>query len=140
MSDPIKIPMDEGGPLVDPPVVDFLYRDDGAKEFVVTFIPDNSVSAHEKESVTIPEDSADGRMILASLRAMETIKGKAVARIFHRGDGDFGFIFADGENWNLSNECSDNATTQQLYDQLKRMGEISQNAFCQNKLKAARAG
>ncbi len=140
MTNPIDLPLDDNGHLVDPPMVDLLHRDRKSSSFVITFIPEDNVSKHEKETTVISENSVDGRMITTLLKAIEAIKGKSIERIFHRGDGDFGFESEDRQGWSLSDEGSTNEISQRVCDYLKKIGELAQIAYLQNKSRTARAG
>lgn len=129
MPEPVEEPLADADHLVAPPLIDMLYRDPERRAYSVTFIPDSSVSRREKELVLVDEISEDGRRIALRLRQLSTLFRKPVARIFHRGGGDFGFYSADGDLFELSSEEPDNDLSQRAYVELQDLGMIAQIAF-----------
>lgn len=140
MSDHIQIPMENEEFPVEPPIVDLLYLNAKLDSYVVTFIPADIASRQEKEVVKIQRESEDGRRVQLRVQAIEKVIGLGkIDRIFHSGDGDFGFVMNDGSQWSLSNPASDNSKSQDIYVQLQDLGMIAQIVFRQELL-LARAG
>ncbi len=103
MSDVIPIDLDpDGGHIVEPPIVDALQYDRSHNAWVVTLIPEDSVSHREKELVTIPFTSEDGRRITFQVARLSQLLGLKLRELIHRGDGDFVFISDDGSRRELA--------------------------------------
>ena len=97
MSEVIELSIDDdSGHLVEPPIVDSLVRDDGRAEWIVGFVPEESVSKREKERVVLPYSSSDGRRVRLRVERLERLLGAKIDRIFHSGGGDFTFHTASG--------------------------------------------
>ena len=117
------------GCLVDPPIVDALVRDDARKEWVITFIPEDSVSSHEKEQVIIPFDSADGRRVRVRVRRLGDLLGRDIERIFHVGDGNFSFHAASGSVAELADPHGKMDLSLRAYADLSDIAMTAQIAF-----------
>jgi hypothetical protein len=140
VKDAIEIPMENEEFPVEPPIVDFLYLNAESSSYVITFIPADRASRQEKEIVQIPENSVDGRRIQVRINEIEKALGGHINRLFHAGDGDFGFVFADGRQKQLSDVQSTAANSQYIYIQLQDLGMIAQIAFHENQLLKNQAG
>ena len=93
MSDAIEFPMEsDGGHLVDPPIVDSLQYDPARAEWVISFVPEESVSSREKELVVVPSSSAEGRRVALRVGRLSKLLGYTIIRIIHGGDGNFVFF------------------------------------------------
>lgn len=139
MSEPINIPMEHERFPVDPPIVDTLYFNSGLDAYVITFIPADVASKQEKELVTIARDSGDGRRVRLRLEQIEKVIGGKIDKVFHRGDGDFGFALTDGKQKALSEDDGTNGKTQTIYVQLQDLGMIAQIAFHEGQLLKSQA-
>jgi hypothetical protein len=134
MSNAIDTPLDEGAPLVDPPLVDDLYLDDISDAYTIVFVPDDRVSRKQKEIVVVSRNSQDGRRIELRLKQLAGILGAPVVRLFHSGGGDFGFSLSDGREIHLSDESGSAERSRVAYVQLQDLGMIAQIAFREDQL------
>jgi hypothetical protein len=140
MSEATNIPTEGTVFPVEPPIVDLLYFNAKLNAYVITFLPADIVSRQEKETVTIDMNSEDGRRVQLRIEQIENViaRGK-IDRLYHSGDGDFGFVLSDGSQWRLCDPSSDIFKSQEIYVQLQDLGMIAQIAFRQGQL-LTRAG
>jgi hypothetical protein len=132
MSDPIEIPLnDDSDHLVEPPIVDHLYLDEARGVYVVTFIPQDNVSAHEKETVQIESSHEDGRRIALRLQELGKLVEGKILRLYHSGGGDFGFKLDHNRNIALSQI---HHPWTEAYVYLQDLGMIAQIAYRQMQL------
>src|SRR3954462_8728881 len=82
--------------LVEPPIVDSLRADLTRNEWVITFIPEDSVSRREKEQVAIGFSTPEGRRIQLRINRLNKLLGGQIERLSHAGDGSFTFHLRDG--------------------------------------------
>lgn len=140
MKNAIQIPIENEEFPVDPPIVDFLYLNSESGSYMITFIPEDCVSQQEKEIVAIPENSVDGRRVKVLLSQIEKVLGGNINRLSHVGDGDYGFVFTDGRQKQLSDAGGSAADSQEIYTWLIELGKTAQNAFVTNQLPKNQAG
>src|SRR5258706_13510154 len=97
MADALEISVEDAAPqVVQPPVIDSLHRDKKRRIWSILFVPEPSVSRHEKERVTIGFNSAEGQRIQTRMDRLEKLFGRPIDRIYHGGGGDFTFHFLPG--------------------------------------------
>jgi hypothetical protein len=103
MAEAVPLPVEGDDLLVEPPIIDFLHHDAVRRMYVVTFVPEDSVSRAETEVIEIPESSYDGRRMAWQLEALAKLWKLAlpIERIVHSGGGDFTFHFQGGETRSL---------------------------------------
>jgi hypothetical protein len=131
MSDVIDLPLEgDGGQLVEPPIIDALVADDDRRQWVISFIPEDSVSEREKEQVLVPFDSADGRRIRLRVQRLEGMLGHAIDRVFHAGDGNFTFNTRAGEVLSLADSHGRVDLSIRAYVELTDIAMTAQIAFC----------
>ena len=75
MSEPTEIELVGSGHVADPPILDQLVASTGADRFSVVFVPDDRVSAREKETVGIRRNSPEERDIAACLAEIAATLG-----------------------------------------------------------------
>lgn len=99
MSHPDEWSTDNNGDrLVEPPVIDSLIRDEARAQWAISFIPEESISSREKEQITIPFDSADGKRIALQMKRLELLLNRSpLDRVFHSGEANFSFQTRSGE-------------------------------------------
>lgn len=126
-----EIKANSPGRLVNPPMIDLLYREDEAQAFIVAFVPSDAVSNQPTETVQISVDSTEGRQISAWLSKLPEVLGRQgrVKRIVHRGGGDFAFVFDDGASLPLSENRLSPASVQRTYDGLQYVSQSAELAF-----------
>jgi hypothetical protein len=129
VNDESENPMENEEFPVDPPIVDYLYFNAELVSYVITFIPEDSVSQQEKESVIVPEKSDLGYRVRVRLAEIEKVLGEKISRLLHAGDGNFAFIFPDGRQKQLSDATGSSSQSQFIYDQLQDLGMTAQIAF-----------
>ena len=133
MIDIIELPMEsDGGHLVDPPIVDSLHRDEIHNEWVLSFIPDESVSTREKEQVVIASESSDGRRIgirVENIERLLHLPVNSVDQVFHCGDGNFAFHTVEGAYLELADPHVDTGLSLRVYDELKDIAITAQIAY-----------
>src|SRR4051812_37021356 len=88
---------DAAGEVVQPPIIDSLYRDKKRRVWIILFVPERSVSRHEKERVIIGFNSAEGRRVQTRIDRLEKLFGRPIDRIYHGGGGNFSFHFQRGK-------------------------------------------
>ena len=121
----------DGAHLVEPPIIDLMRWDAERRCFVMTFVPQDKVSAHPTEVVDVYGDGVEGRAIDACLRNLAAALGLAspISRIVHAGGGDFTFHATDGTVVALSDARFTPDTTTRVYDLLQRISQDTENAF-----------
>lgn len=134
MNDAIEIPKEDEELPVDPPIIDFLYMNEESGSYMITFIPEDRVSQQEKEFVAVPANSVDGRRVKVLLHQIEKVLGGNISRLSHAGDGDFGFVFTDGRQIQLSDAGGSAANSQEIFIWLQGLGMTAQTAFLANQL------
>ena len=139
MNDLTPLPLDGPDHLVEPPIIDFLFFDSDSDAYVITFVPEASVSRDHKEVVNIARASEDGRRTELRLKQIGVHLGGDVGRVFHAGGGDFGFYFGDGRLYQLSIHAPSSAVTQKVYVCLQDLGTVAQLAFCAEAESAGRS-
>jgi len=128
----IPLPIDRDSLLIEPPIVDFLHLDLTRRAYVVTFVPEDSVSCAETEVIEVPEASSEGQRIALqlSLLAAHMRKGTApIDRISHSGGGDFEFHFRGKPSRSLSHHNQSAEATHQAYRCLQDIAMTAQVAF-----------
>jgi hypothetical protein len=140
MAENIEISLDdEGDHVVDPPIIDLLYHEPAGGTFVVTFLPEEAVSQKRTESIHISDSSSEGKRIetwLSQLGELLRLPGP-VAKVFHRGGGDFGFYAQDDAEPTLSSPELSNENTQAAYVALQDIAQIAQIAFLMSRRPSA---
>lgn len=121
---------DSGDHLIDPPIVDFLFVDRERDTYVITFVPQDSVSRREKEVVEVPRGTSDGKRIGMRLEQIGNLVGGNVERLFHAGGGDFGFYEVSGELYQISKHSPSLTVTQALYAHLQDLSVVAEIVFC----------
>ena len=130
MVNTIDLPMNsDGGHLVDPPIVDSLHRDEIHDAWIVSFVPEESISMREKEQVVVPFASSDGRRIRIGVQRIETFLGQPVDRVFHTGDGNFAFQTRQGKCVELSDAQGHLDWSLKAYIALQDIAMTAQIAF-----------
>lgn len=130
MGNIIELPLEsDGGQLVEPPILDTLVRDQDSHQWVISFIPEDSVSAREKEQVVVPFDSADGRRILVRMHRLEALLGQKIDRLFHAGDGNFSFHTSAGKLISLADPHESHDLSLRAYVELTDIAMTAQIAF-----------
>lgn len=131
MNKSIPLPIEGYDHLVDPPIVDFLHHDLVRHAYVVTFVPDDTVSHSETEVVEIPEYSSDGRRVAWQLEALANLWKPAlrIERIVHSGGGDFEFHFEGGKVRRLSADDRGPGFALQAYHCLTDMAMSAEFTF-----------
>lgn len=130
MTNAIPFSLDaEGDHLVEPPIVDAMNIDRTRGAWVVTFVPEDSVSSREKETVTIPIASADGRRISLRLARLNTLLGMTIERLVHSGDGNFAFHSVDGRVLELAGPHGHVDLSMRSYVELSDIAMTAQIAF-----------
>src|SRR5438105_3962989 len=89
---------------IERPIVDTLVSDPPRRAWVISFVPDESVSRQEKEQTVIPINSADGRRIQLRVDRLGKLLGHQVERIFHGGGGNFTFHLSGGAFYEISED------------------------------------
>ncbi|HRK30942.1 MAG TPA: hypothetical protein PLD59_07665 [Tepidisphaeraceae bacterium] len=118
--------------LAEPPIVDALQLDRSHNTWVVTLIPEDLVSTREKELVTIPLTSPDGRRITLRVRRLSLLLGMNISGLFHGGDGDFVFVSEAGERRTLAQPQMQIDLSIRVYVELSDIAMTAQIAFaCQ---------
>ena len=130
MGDIVEQPLESNGShLVEPPIVDTLIRDKARSQWVVSFVPEDSVSQREKEQVVIPFNSADGRRILLRVIRLEGLLGDEIVRVFHAGDGNFNFFAPSGDPITLADPHGSMDLSLRAYVELTDIAMTAQIAF-----------
>lgn len=124
MADPIELPLDENDRLADPPLLDSLHYERSADGFSVTFVP--SVGNEATHSLFIPRDSVEGRQVSAYLYRVEDLVGSRVAKVVHRGGGDYTLHLVGGKVTTLSENA---AWAAEVFDRLKQTASVAEAAF-----------
>ena len=142
MKNVIPLPIDDDDNLVEPPIVDFLYHDPDRHAFIVTFVPEDSVSASEKEGAEIPDRGSDGLRIGRQLKmlAQRLNCSKPIERIMHGGGGDFEFRLKGGEIIKLSGDSPDGHASMSAYGILQDIAMIAQVVFIEQERLCRAAG
>ena len=131
MSDVIHLPLDsDGDHLVEPPIIDSLARDEGHSEWVISFIPEDTVSQREKERVVVPFNSSDGKRITLRVHRLEALLGHALDRVFHAGDGNFTFHTRSGGIIKLADPHGQIDLSVRAYVELTDIAMTAQLVFC----------
>ena len=128
----------ENGHLVEPPIIDSLHREAARRLWVVSFIPERSVSSHEKEQVVIEFDSSEGRRISLRMKRLAKLFGRQINRIFHGGGGNFSFVPTRGKSVDLADTQHDVGFSVKAYGELTDIAMTAQIAFMSSRLAGAR--
>jgi len=138
MAEAIEIAVDEeDGHVVEPPIIDSLHKDKGRRTWNILFVPEESVSSHEKEHVTIAFSSTDGRRIQTRMDRLEKLFGKPIDRIYHGGGGHFTLHFQRSKRTANSRSGNEPATSFRAYVELTDIAMTAQIAFLSSRLAAA---
>ena len=123
--------------LVEPPIIDLMRWDPHQRSFVITFVPQDKVSAHPTEVVDVHVDGVEGRAIDACLRNLAPALGlvSPISRIVHAGGGDFTFHATDGAVVELSDAGLTSQVTTRVYDLLQRISHDAEHAFLIERLR-----
>ena len=130
MSDPAGMTVnDSEGHLVAPPIVDLLDHQEQEHIYYIAFVPENTVSAQEKESVAVHEHSTEGRIIDACLAELQNELGQdsPILRLVHGGGGNFTFHFSSGGHTSLEEPVAESCL--RIYDLLQLISQAAQSAF-----------
>lgn len=115
---------------IEAPIVDFLsVENDGS--YLVTFVPQDSVSPQDKESVLISRSSPEGHRVaihLARIAGALAVVGQIV-RVSHGGGSDFTFHTSGAASLSLSLAKLDTPALQRLLDELQYIAVSSEMAF-----------
>lgn len=116
---------------VDPPVIDLLYYEPEERAYIITFIPEEAVSRERTESAQIAESSPDGRRIGTWLGELGRVLGLPgpVRKLFHRGDGEFGFYGPGDSESSLPQAHPSDSSLQQAFVALQDLAQAAQTAF-----------
>lgn len=118
------------GHLVEPPIVDVLHVDSSSGSFVVSFVPHDTVSPAQTETVVIGRDTPEGRRVAARLQQLRQLLGRgSVSRIVHGGGGNFTFHFDRQAPIELADEALSVDQTLQATDALRDLGQAAEIAF-----------
>ena len=128
---------DDDDELVGPPIVDTLRLDRAHNSWAVIFLPEESVSAREKERVSIPLTSPDGRRIALRLERLNDLLGMEIESIFHGGGGNFVFIAEGGKRHELSEPHGRVDLSLRAYVELTDIAMTAQLAFVASRLATA---
>ena len=129
MSNIIEINLDDPGHLVDPPIIDTLNLDHRNNAWIATFVPEDSVSKREKETVTIAMNSSDGHRISVLANRLSSLIGINVQRITHSGGGNFAFGDTHGQVRELADERGTADLSMAAYSALSDISMTAQLAF-----------
>ncbi|MBA3273502.1 MAG: hypothetical protein H0T11_06470 [Chthoniobacterales bacterium] len=124
MAESVDMSRELNDELVEPPIVDSLQADPIRSNWVVVFIPEESISPREKERVSVDRSSPEGKRIQLRLDRLGKLLGKPVERVFHGGGGSFTFHFVDGATIELTQNRSVKA-----YVELTDIAMTAQIAF-----------
>jgi len=127
MSNPLNLPLDGSDRLADPPLLDSLHYERGADGFSIIFVP--TIGTDPKRSVFVARDSPDGRQISALLYRVEVLVGTRVAKVTHRGGGDYTLLLASGSTKTLSDEAGNETWAPEVFDRLKQIADVAEAAF-----------
>ncbi len=122
----------DGEDIVHPPIVDLMRWDPEQRAYVVTFIPQETVSSQVKETVEVALDSVEGRSIHSCLEAIssELRLSSTIMRIVHGGGGTFTFHTTDDRYVELAEDSlATPSTTPRVYGLLQRVAENAEHAF-----------
>ena len=133
MSDSLDINL-ENGHLVEPPIIDSLHRESARKLWVVSFIPEETASSHEKEQVVIPFDANEGQRITLRMKRLAKLFGRQIDRIFHGGGGNFSFVPSRGKALDLGDPRHDIGLSVKAYGELTDIAMTAQIAFLTSRL------
>ncbi|HLX62689.1 MAG TPA: hypothetical protein VKX17_15530 [Planctomycetota bacterium] len=124
------LPLEDEAHLVEPPIVDFLHHHPARRAYVVTFVPEDSVSHAETEVVEIPDASGDGLRIKLQLDKLARLLNSRtrIERLTHSGGGNFEIRFEGGKTKSLSTSPSPDATFG-VYSSLQDIAMTAQIAF-----------
>jgi len=138
MAEAIEISLDDDGrQVVQPPIIDSLQKDKSRKVWSILFVPEESVSDREKERVSIPFNSADGRRIQTRMDRLGKLFGRPIERIYHGGGGNFSLHFQRGKPIGLLNPRRDPGLPLRAYVELTDISMTAQIAFISSRLAAA---
>ena len=116
--------------ILDLPIVDFFVRDAARRKFIVTFMPEDSVSKAEKEVVAIPENSSDGKRVALQLESLCRVwKAGGIERISHTGGDDFTFHFKGGKVRSVVDEPPGRDAPHEIYRCLQDIAMTAQVVF-----------
>jgi hypothetical protein len=136
MSDPVEIPLDEDDRLADPPLLDLFRVDLESDCYIATFVPSDDVSAEPTLSVSIRQQSVEGRRIAILLARIETICGGRLLLASHLGGGNYTLRLTDGRTTAL--DALDNASAVELFDRLKQVAVDAEMSYRINHAHAQR--
>jgi hypothetical protein len=128
----------ENGHLVEPPIIDSLHRETARRLWVISFIPEPSVSTREKEQVVIDFGSSEGRRITLRMKRLGKLFGRQIDRIFHGGGGNFSFVPNKGKAVDLADPQHDVGFSVKAYGELTDIAMTAQIAFLSSKLAGSR--
>ena len=130
MSNPIPLSTDSNaGHLVEPPVVDSVLQDHQRNMWDISFVPEESVSSREKELVSIPIGSPEGRRIVLRMDRLSRLLGQSIARVIHGGDGNFVFFTATGGRIELADPHGEIDLSLRAYLELADIAMTAQLSF-----------
>jgi hypothetical protein len=118
-----------GDHLVEPPIVDSLDWDERHHCWNVLLVPEDSVSQREKETVSIPASTPDGRRVELRLRRLSRLLGMEVRQVRHGGDGNFSFWGSDGTRRDLAEPRGQVDLSTRVYVELTDIAMTAQLAF-----------
>ena len=137
MAEATEIDVDEErGQLVEPPIIDSLHRDKARRIWSILFVPEESISRQEKERVTIPFTSTDGRRIQARMDRLGRLFGAQIERIYHGGGGQFTLHFQRGKRRTVRHPHRDPTLPLRAYVELTDIAMTAQIAFLSSRLAA----
>lgn len=117
------------------PIIDSLNLDPRRDLWVISLIPEDSVSRKEKELVSIATKSHEGKRIQLCLDRLQTIFGKPIARIFHGGGGNFTLYSTSNDRIELEESANGRkAVFLRAYVELADIALTAQIAFTSNRL------
>jgi len=132
-----KIPRKSRPELVETPIVDMLVADSARRVWVISFVPDESVSKQEKEQTVVPINSADGKRIQLRMDRLAKLLGNQVERIVHGGGANFTFLLLDGRFKEISEQNGKDGLAIRAYAELTDIAMTAQLAFQARRMPAA---
>ena len=131
MAEQITLSLDTmTGHLVEPPLVDMFHIEPADRAYAITFVPDDTMSHEQKETVAVPMESVEGRQITELCAELFTLLGREDLELFvHSGGGHFAFRFGDDSGLDLTDLRFDAHQTLRILDLLKRIAIQAAIAF-----------
>src|SRR5438045_349836 len=117
----IPLHLDDEDRLFEPPLVDVLYYDESANEYVITFIPSDDASGEATEVVRVGVSAPDFSRVESLYRRIQDSvgAGRRLVRIVHGGGGNFTFHIDTGAVTELA--VQPNAIAVDVADRLKQI-------------------